>query len=139
MAVFALALAERASHYPFGKSLKASGPGFFPFVLCVILALLSIGLVFVSLARKEKSPKFIWPERKAGIVVVLAAILSYGLLLEPLGFTLTTFLFAFGLFKFGYPSRWFLPLAGAAATSLSTMLLFRIWLGTPFPTGILGF
>jgi hypothetical protein len=73
------------------------------------------------------------------MVIVVGAILAYAYLLSYLGFFLTTFLFSFSFFKYGYPNKWLLPLGGALGTASFAMLIFRIWLGTPFPQGIWGF
>lgn len=136
--VFALAFGLQASLFPLGD-LKRVGPGFLPLVLAVLLGLLSLILFLVSLPHRNKKRVFPWPEQWGGIVSVLVALFAYGFFLRSLGFSLTTFLFSFGLLKYGYSEKWLLPLGGALATTLFCLLIFKVWLGTPFPTGIIGY
>ncbi len=136
--VFALAYGLQASLFPLGD-LKRVGPGFFPLVLAVLLGLLSLVLFLVSLPHRNEKRGFPWPQQWGGVVSVLVALFAYGFFLKSLGFSLATFLFSFGLLKYGYPEKWFLPLAGALATTLFCLVIFKVWLGTPFPTGIIGY
>lgn len=136
--VFALAFGLQASLYPLGD-LKRVGAGFFPLVLAVLMGILSLLLFFVSWPHRQEKRKFPWPEQCWGIVSVLAALFAYGFFLKSLGFSVATFLFSFGLLKYGYPGKWVLPLGGALATTFFCLLIFKVWLGTPFPTGILGY
>ena len=135
---FALAFGVQASMYPLGE-LKRVGAGFFPLVLAVLLGLLSLVLFLVSLPHRHDRKKISWPAQWGGIISVLVALFAYGFLLKYLGFPLTTFLFSLFLLKFGYPGKWLLPLGGALATMIFTFLIFKAWLGTPLPAGIIGF
>jgi hypothetical protein len=136
--VFSLAFGLQTSRYPLGD-LKRVGPGFFPLVLAVLLGILSLILFLGSFPHRRAETTISWPEQWGGIVGVLIALFAYGFLLNYLGFSLTTFLFSLCLLKYGYPRKWFLPFAGALATTLLGLLIFQIWLGTPFPAGIIGF
>jgi len=136
--IFALAFGLQAGLYPFGD-LKRVGPGFLPLVLAVLLGLLSLILFLVSLPHRKEKKGFPWPEQWVGMVSVLVSLFAYGLFLKSLGFSLTTFLFSFALLKYGYPKKWLFPLGGALATTVFCLLVFKVWLGTPFPTGIIGY
>jgi putative tricarboxylic transport membrane protein len=138
LVVFSLAVGFKASTFPLGN-LKSIGPGFFPLVLAALLGLLSLGLLVSSLAGREEKEPAKWPDRWAGIVIVLAALFAYGFLLKFLGFSLSTFLFSLALLKYGYPKGWWTPLGGALATTFFTLVVFKYWLGTPFPAGWVGF
>ena len=136
--VFALAVGLKAGTFPLGN-LKSVGPGFFPLVLAGLLGLLSLVLLISSLTSPEEKEPPRWPDRWTGVVCVLAALFAYGLLLKFLGFSLSTFLFSLALLKYGYPKEWVIPLGGALATTFFTLVVFRYWLGTPFPAGWIGF
>jgi hypothetical protein len=136
--VFALAVGLKASTFPLGN-LKSVGPGFFPLILAALLGLLSFVLLISSFTSLEEKDPPTWPARWTGVVSVLAALFAYGFLLKFLGFSLTTFLFSLALLKYGYPKGWVIPLGGALATTFFTLVIFKYWLGTPFPAGWVGF
>jgi len=72
------------------------GPGFFPFWLGILLALLGIVIALVSLRRAAEGedvalPRFHWRP----ILLVLGAVVLFGLLLRPAGMLLAGFLLVF--------------------------------------------
>jgi hypothetical protein len=136
--VFALVVGIKAGTFPLGN-LKSVGPGFFPLVLATLMGILALILLIGSLVSAEDKAPPQWPHRWAGIISVLAALFAYGFLLKFLGFSLSTFLFSLALLKYGYPGEWLIPLGGASATTFFTLLVFKYWLGTPFPAGWVGF
>jgi hypothetical protein len=136
--VFSLAVGFKAGTFPLGN-LKSIGPGFFPLVLAALLGILSLVLLISSLTNPEEKEPVKWPERWTGVVSVLGALFAYGFLLKSLGFSLSTFLFSLALLKYGYPKEWVIPVGGALATTFFTLVIFKYWLGTPFPAGWVGF
>jgi len=136
---FAIAVGVQASRYPFG-SLRRVGPGFFPLVLALLLGVLSLTLFLKAMHRKETNG-IEWPGRDAGVALalVVAAIFAYSLLLKPLGFLLTTLLFCFVVYRFSDPRGKFRPFIASVVATFLSFLFFRIWLGIPFPTGLLGY
>lgn len=127
----------QAARFPLGK-LNRVGPGFFPLVLAVLLGVLSLALLSNSLRLKDKK-RAETPRRPVALGLVVAAIFTYSLLLKPLGFVLSTLLFTLAVFELSDPRRWFAPILAAVLTTAGSYLLFKLWLGIPFPTGILGF
>jgi uncharacterized YccA/Bax inhibitor family protein len=136
--VLAIAFGLQASRYPLGD-LKRVGPAFLPLVLAALLGLLALILFLVALPHWGERGKPSRPEQWGGIIGVLLSLFAYGFLLNYLGFSLTTFLFSLSLLKYGYPGKWLWPIGGALATTFFTILVFKVWLGTPFPTGIIGY
>ena len=130
--LFALALAIgiQASRFPIG-SLKSVGPGFLPLVLAVLLGFLSAVLFEITNINEALV--------RLGMSMVLLSILAYGFFLKNLGFLFSTFLVSFVLFKYSDPKRWLRPLVEASATTIFNLLVFRIWLGIPLPTGLIGY
>jgi putative tricarboxylic transport membrane protein len=135
--ILALAVGFQAVRFPMG-SLKRVGPGFFPIILAALLGILSILLLIKGLWSAERV-RVCWPARWSGLILVMVAIFAYTLLLKPLGFLLTTFLFTSLVFKYADSTRWIVPLAGAAITTGVNFLLFKVWLAIPFPSGFLGY
>jgi putative tricarboxylic transport membrane protein len=117
-------------------SLNRPGPGFFPFWGAVVLGVLSVVLIVGSVGRQM--PRLpIRPESLKPLVVV-AALLGYVVLLEPVGFVTVTFLFLLLLFRVERRG-WAFSAVSAGAGALTTHVLFQVWLKTQLPTGPFGF
>ncbi len=122
--------------------LRNPGPGFMPFIAGVFFAVFGIILRLQAspkeIDKKGRSPiekiRSAWNRKE--LVFTLLALLGYILLLTPLGFIFTTFLFLFFLFKTMEPKRWFLPLISSLSLTIFTYLIFTIWLKCQFPRGI---
>jgi len=73
-----------ATQYPMGTAAKM-GPGYFPFFLGILMALLGLLVLVKSLSAKaaiESIPKFNWKI----IAQITGSVVLYGLLLPRLGF-----------------------------------------------------
>ena len=122
------------------------GAGFFPFLAGIILVSLSLILLTSALKKKgagqEALPKEkFFPQRSSPkkMGLALAGLLGYWLLLEPLGFLGTTFLFLVFLLRLIEPQRWTTVLTTAILATGLSYLLFNLWLKVQMPIGILGF
>jgi len=71
--------------------------------------------------------------RKFGLTA--AALCAFALLLEPLGFPLTTLAFMIFLLRAIEARRWGLTLALSIATMVFCVIVFHIWLQVQFPEG----
>jgi hypothetical protein len=82
--VTGIAFAWGATAYNFGSSARP-GPGYFPFGLGIILALIGALILFESLTIEVEGGEKIgpWPVKQG--VVILAAVVAFGLLLPSLG------------------------------------------------------
>ncbi|HEY7558829.1 MAG TPA: tripartite tricarboxylate transporter TctB family protein [Candidatus Binatia bacterium] len=116
-------------------TLRAPGPGFFPFWGGLLLGMLSLLLLVRSLKSRHQfgSGAIPW----AALLVVLAALLSYLLLLETVGFLLVTFFFLLLLFRVGI-TGWIQCCAWAAVATTFAYALFRLWLKVQLPRGLFG-
>jgi putative tricarboxylic transport membrane protein len=109
-----------------------------PFLLGVILVLLSLYSLILSLLRKaggEEAPKEGRGRisyRKIGLVLV--ALFAYSFILEKLGFVITTWIFLLSLFR-SMGNRWITTLIGSTFTVLATYFVFTFF-GVRFPHGI---
>jgi putative tricarboxylic transport membrane protein len=129
---FSLRLGLRGFHNP--------GPGLAPFVLGLLLLLISLYVLITSLVKKgrgDETPGEGQSRTNYGkIGLVLVALFAYSFLLERLGFLITTWIFLFLLFR-SMGNRWMTTLVASTSTVLATYLVFTFF-GVRFPSGILG-
>jgi putative tricarboxylic transport membrane protein len=118
------------------------GPGFFPFWLSVIGIALSCAML-VQLARRSilaDAAVGILPGRLAALQAggALLALTAAAVLLEPLGFRLTTLPFVAGLLvMLGARSPVAIAIC-AVGGSFGVFHVFYHWLKVPLPIGIFG-
>lgn len=127
------------SALPFG-TLRVPQTAFFPKGLAALLAILSLVLLAQAFARTE-APLDSNKIGAAGwirIGATLATLAGFAIVLERLGFLLTTFLLMICLLRAIEAQSWGKVIAVALATSLITYGLFSRLLGVPLPTGVLG-
>jgi putative tricarboxylic transport membrane protein len=116
-------------------SVTQPGPGFFPLVLSVALAVVA-GALFVQARRAVGAPAE--PIDRRRLAATLVALAAYVLLFERLGFVLATIgmlAFLFGALG-GY--RWRVAVGAAVVVTLAAWLLFDTWLQVRLPVGVLG-
>lgn len=83
-----VAFAVGATHYPFGVSAKP-GPGYFPLMLGVLLALLGAIVLFKALTVESPGGDPIGAIAWKPLLLILAAVVMFGLLLPRLGLAIT--------------------------------------------------
>ncbi len=138
---FAIYICIESIRLPLG-SWRDPGPGFLPLLVGLILGSLSIICFMQARMGESTDRKASWysRERWKNLIGVLLALLTYALLLDPLGFLVSTFLLLIFLFRFGMePQRWFWAIGGSGIASVSCYVVFELWLKTQLPKGILGF
>ncbi len=123
-------------------SFQEPGPGFVAFVSGLfifsigVILLVSEGLSKMSLGnRSDLSQAFqniSWPR----LAYTMALLTVYGLLLNILGYIITTFLVMWGLFHDWEKNRWASSLLASLTTVGVTYLVFEVWLHCQFPRGI---
>jgi putative tricarboxylic transport membrane protein len=129
-------------HYGIRRS-GIPGPGFLPFVTGLILVAFSLILLISRLLERGNaagSTREPMPRGQAlrRILKALGALCLYVLILEPLGFVPTTFLFMVLALRLEPRSWSFILLAAMGATAFF-FLLFKVLLKVPLPPGILGY
>ena len=124
-------------------SVSKPGAGFIFVWLAVILAGLAvIDLVNNIIENNKKSAvqKPLWKGFRWGkVIFVLAGVGVYAIVLDILGFILSTFLVLLFLFKVVEPFKWRDAIIGSVLTIAVVYAVFGIWLKVPFPSGILGY
>ena len=119
--------------------LHNPGPGFMPFLLGCFLCTTSFYTLLTSPRKREESGGAAKDERGqidfGKLCLVLASLFAYPLLLERLGYLITTLLILIILFR-TMNNRWSSVLLASVLTVLISFLLFT-YLGIRFPKGIL--
>ena len=119
--------------------IQKPGSGMMPFLLGVILILVSLRLLLSCVLRKggreEMGEKHIW----AGVNfwrmgLVMLSLVGYGMVLERIGFSLTTACCLFVLFKFAGSEEWKRSLILMCLTVVFTHLLFVTLLRMEMPS-----
>ena len=116
------------------------GSGFFPFAVGLLTGFLALVALFQSLKLKgDKEGGVRERLRWWNIVIILAALLAYGLSIEKIGFMINTFLFMVLLLKVVNPQTWTKAILIGLLTAISSDLVFNVLLGAQIPLGIIGF
>lgn len=121
-------------------NFRSPGPGFFPFGAGFVLGGLALVMMIKGLRKRFGQRKAFWEERSRWpkVAMTLLLIFVYGLLLEPLGFLLTTFFIMGFLLRLIEPQRWRTVLLGAFLSAVGAFLIFQTWLQVELPKGFLG-
>lgn len=115
-------------HIPF--SYEPVGPKAFPLGLSILLALLSLVLVFRPGANGH------WPDKALSLklLAVLAVLLVYALLFTRLGFIVTTFFTVLALARL-FEATWLKALIAGGLMAVGSYYLFTQGLGISLPGG----
>jgi putative tricarboxylic transport membrane protein len=121
-------------------NVHAPGPGFVPFLAGGLLVVLTIAALIES--RPEIKVKT-WSglfggDRWRVVLGVLGSLFLYALVMERVGFMISTFLILLFLFKIPEGQRWRTALAASVLTMVLTYFLFEYFLRISFPRGFLG-
>jgi putative tricarboxylic transport membrane protein len=122
-------------------SWSEPGPGFLPFWAGMTMAIMSAALLIGNLKRKGPARPSFFPQSDSWkrVFLTFLSLIAYNLLLNPLGFALTTFLFVMFLVRFIFPQSWVRTLMVAVLSAIFARLLFINFLETQLPKGFLGF
>jgi hypothetical protein len=117
-----------ARSYNFGSAAKM-GPGFFPYVLGLILAGLGVLTLVLSFFRLvDPVPAFVWRP----LLVLIVAIGLFGFLLPRSGFVIASIVLVVVGSKADVESRWLESLALGIGLAIFSTLVFHYGLGLPF-------
>ena len=139
-----LIIAIWSATFSFGE-WKAPGPGFLPFALGLILALLGTILFFQSIRRSKRAEPALYvrliPQGDSfkRVALTIAGMFLAALLLDMLGFILTVFLLLLFLTRTIEPPQWSFTLIYSLAAAFGSYVLFQVLFKTPLPRGFLGF
>ncbi len=122
-------------------SVSDPGPGFIFFYAALFITLMAMLLLVGSWTKKEGEAEAGVFENVHWVKVLLpfAYILLYALILEKVGFMISTFLLIFLLLKTIEAKRWSVAVFVGIVASLGTYAMFELWLRVRLPKGIIGF
>jgi putative tricarboxylic transport membrane protein len=114
-------------------AVKAPGPGFWPFMIAVVIAGLG-----AALALRPGPPAGMAgsASRWRNLAVALATLACYVAALEPLGYLPTTGGLLFAQMRWVEQRSWRASLLTAVIGAAASYVLFREILGVPLPVGI---
>ncbi|OGP62765.1 MAG: hypothetical protein A2169_13160 [Deltaproteobacteria bacterium RBG_13_47_9] len=119
-------------------TLSSPGPGLYPFGAGLILGVLSLVQIFKSHFDGDE-PVEIIKGKILKIPLVLFILIIYGIVLEQVGFLITTFGLLIFLLKIIVPQRWGRAFIAALLSTIVCYLIFEVWLKTQLPRGFLNF
>jgi len=123
-------------------SFHQPGPGFVALLSGLFIAAMGLAMIIartMSKRRRQMAPGTdhafrigAWPR----LIYTVALLLAYVILIEPVGFILTTSLLMFALFFDLEKRNYFWSLFFAIATALVSYLVFEVWLHCQLPRGL---
>ena len=136
----ALGISSEAFRIGIGTSNKP-GTGFFPFLGGIVLGIFSLSLVLNALfdKRTRSAVNDVKGFRWRNVLLVAFAILAYSLVLDFLGYFVSTTLLMFFLFRAIEPQSWWIVFLGGLGSSSFSYFLFHVWLKVELPRGLFGF
>jgi hypothetical protein len=114
-----------ATEYPFGSSARP-GPGYFPFGLGLLLAVLGAVVLFKSLTVESDGGDPIGAFAWRPLVVVVISVAAFGWLLPRLGLVCTLPLLVFAVSLAGDEFHWRDALLGSVVLTAGSWFIF-VW------------
>ena len=114
------------------------GTGFFPFLAGVVFGILSLVLLIQSLVAKERVDAVLGKVRWKNVILVLICLFVYAVVLERLGFMISTIFFIGILLRVIEKKRWSLVILISVSATLVFWVIFQFWLQSQLPKGVLG-
>ena len=119
-------------------SFSRPEPGLFPFLIGIIMALDAVVLIAMALASRKKDEAFAeMPSFSRNIPLTLAVLCVYALVLEYLGYLISTSILLFYLFKVSASVNWRMALLMTVAVMAVSYYFFVVLLQSQLPAGIL--
>jgi putative tricarboxylic transport membrane protein len=137
--VVSILICVHASRLGVGK-LNDPGSGFVFMFSGLVIGIFSLLGFLLSLREKDERGASSFKNVHWGkLLLTLSYILLYGILLERVGFLLSTFLLLALLLRTIESKRWYVIVLVALGGALGTYAIFELWLHSRLPRGFLGF
>jgi len=120
-------------------TLREPGPGALPFGLGIVFILLSIILLITALRKGETDKPPIFGKQASKVVAAIAFLVIDTLFLESLGYLIAIFILIVVIMLIMKPRQWISALVLGSISSISTYVIFDIWLKVSLPKGFLYF
>jgi len=116
------------------------GINFLPFWMSAFIGILALTLFISALRGKISEPdKPLFPrENIPRVAIVTTALLGYIIFLETIGYIISTFLFFLVTIFVLQRKRIVSILFFGALFTLILFAIFKVWLGSPLPSGLFG-
>ena len=119
-------------------SFSHPDPGMFPFFIGIIMVLDAVVLITMALVSRKKDAGFTErPSFSRNIPLTLAVLCGYALVLEYLGYLISTSLLLFYLFKISASVNWRMSLLMTVSVIAVSYYFFVVLLQAQLPAGIL--
>jgi putative tricarboxylic transport membrane protein len=121
------------------------GPRFFPYILAICMIFVGLLLVFKKeeVTEKNRARIFTWPGDKPVVTKIILTCIAgfvFGMILDPLGYLISSTLFMTAMMFITYgPSRVLLNISVGLTFGVSTYVVFFELLQVSLPRGILAF
>lgn len=130
--VVGIGFAWGATNYSFGSSARP-GPGYFPFGLGILLAVLGAVVLFKALTIETEGGDRIGSFAWRPLIVVVGAVASFGVLLPLVGMVVALPLLVVIASLAGDEFHWRDALIGAVVLTIGSWLIFIKGLGLTIP------
>jgi hypothetical protein len=130
--VIGLGFAWGALNYRFGTSAQP-GPGYFPFGLGIVLALLGAFTLFEALTIDTDDGEPVHQTAWKPLVVILGSIALFGLLLPRLGLIIALPVLVLTSAMAGHEFKWREALLNALVLTVASWAIFSYGLSLPLP------
>jgi putative tricarboxylic transport membrane protein len=146
--LFGAVFLSYTTRYPL-DTWESPGPAVFPLILGVILTILGAGQLVRALWKSRRKEHDRHRGDESGLKSLLrnscegkafrmiALFILYLLMMQWIGFFVSTFLFSILSSRLTETNDWGRPIALSAGITLFCYLLFEVWLKLSFPRGIL--
>jgi putative tricarboxylic transport membrane protein len=134
LVAFGVVALQQATHLRIG-SIVRPGPGFFPVVLAAGFTLVCVALAVRAFRSRIASDPVAASLSFRKMGATIAALFVYALVLERVGFVVSTFALLLFFFRGLERQRWTVALAGSIVTACVTYLVFKVWLHVQLPPG----
>jgi putative tricarboxylic transport membrane protein len=137
--VIGIGIALCSLKYGFG-TFHEPGPGFITFFAGAILTFLSLALFLSSFGKQESHGglRNLWAGLEFGkVLYVILLLVAYTLVLKSIGFLISTFFLLSLLFRVKGTYRLRTILFISFLVTVSSYVIFEIWLKAQLPKGIL--
>jgi putative tricarboxylic transport membrane protein len=119
-------------------SFSHPDPGLFPFLIGVIMSLVALISIIVAIAAGRKDPTFgKWPSFSMKIPITIGVLCLYSLVLECLGYLISTSILLIYIFKFPASRNWRMSFLMTVAVMAVSYYFFVVLLKSQLPGGIL--
>jgi putative tricarboxylic transport membrane protein len=143
--LFGAVFLSYTARYPL-DTWESPGPAVFPLILGAVLTILGAGQLVRALRKSTRKDKhrgggsglksLLNDSGEGKALRMIGVFILYLLMMQWIGFFVSTFLFAIIVSRLTETKDWGRPIALSAGITVFCYLLFEVWLKLSFPRGI---